>query len=186
MIWTPGEDQLTLVKYTPFKMKKKLAWLVALFILFAPLLGCSFCTGLKKNSEGYYNEHYYACGPAALEKAFLEYYGREGIAYCARRDLLSKQIQDSGMIGKEILSIFNKDAIQITWPHEIKMMIKKHGFKASSIKSLKELDPEKHIALVLVYTNLTNYHWVVFPVDNPAHYYGEGTKIHKIYLLKIK
>ena len=143
MIWTPGEDQLTLVKYTPFKMKKKLAWLVALFILFAPLLGCSFCTGLKKNSEGYYNEHYYACGPAALEKAFLEYYGREGIAYCARRDLLSKQIQDSGMIGKEILSIFNKDAIQITWPHEIKMMIKKPRLQSIFNKEPKRVRSRK-------------------------------------------
>ena len=167
-------------------MKKKLAWITALFIIITPFLGCSFLTGIKKNSEGYYGEHYYACGPRALEKAFLEYHRKEGIAYCVRSDQISKQIQDSGMIGKEILSLFNKEAIQITWPHEIRMVIEKHGLEAAPIKSLKELDPEKHVALVLVSTNLTNYHWVVLPVDNPAHYYGEGTKIHKIYLLKIK
>jgi len=165
-------------------MKKKLAWLTALLILFVPLLGCSFLTGLEKNPEGYYERHYHACGPIALEKAFLEYHRREGIAYCVRRDLLSKQIQDSGMIGKELLSLFDNEAIQITWPHEIKTIIKEHGFEAVSIKDISELDPLKHIALVLVSTKLTNYHWLVFPIDDPEDYYGEDTKVHKIFLLK--
>jgi len=165
-------------------MKKKLAWFVAWLIFLSPLLGCSFVTGLEKNSEGYYSQHYYSCGPKALEKAFIEFHKRKGMAHCARRDLISKQIQDSGMIGKEILSIFNNEAIQITWPHEMRMMAKKYGFKTSSIKSINELDPKKHVALVLVHTNLTDYHWLVFPIDNPEHYYGEGTKIHKIYLLE--
>ena len=165
-------------------MKKKLAWFIALLILLSPMLGCSFLTGIKKNSEGYYNQHYYACGPKALERAFIEFHRREGLAYCAKRDLISKQIQDSGMIGKEILSIFNNEAIQITWPHEMRMIAKKHGFKTTSIKDISELDPKKHVALVLVYTKFTNYHWLVFPIDNPEHYYGEDTKVHKIYLLE--
>jgi hypothetical protein len=88
------------------------------------------------------------------------------------------------MIGKEILSIFNNEAIQITWPHEIKTIIKEHGFEAVSIKDISELDPQKHIALVLVYTKLTNYHWLVFPIDDPEDYYGEDTKVRKIFLLK--
>ena len=165
-------------------MKKKLAWLAALLMLFAPLLGCSFLTGLEKNSEGYYERHYHACGPIALEKAFSEYYRRQGAAYHGERGQLSKQIQDSGMIGKELLSIFNNDAIEITWPHEIKAIIRKHGFEAISIKNISELDPQKHVALVLVYTKLTNYHWLVFPIDDPEDYHGEDTKIYKVYLLK--
>ena len=133
-------------------MKNKLAWFVAWLIFLSPLLGCRFVTGLEKNSEGYYEQHYYACGPKALEKAFAEYHRRQGIASYVKRSLLSKQIQDSGMIGKEILSIFDNDAIQITWPHEMRMIAEKHGFETTSIKDISELDPEKHIALVLVYT----------------------------------
>lgn len=165
-------------------MKRRFAWALSALILLAPFMGCSLFTGLKKNSEGYYGEHYYACGPIALEKAFLEYYQRQGVAYCVRRTLLSKSIQDSGMIGKEILSLFSSDAIQITWPSEMKMIAQQHGFKTSSIKDIRDLDPEKHIALVLVYSKITDYHWVVFPIDDPEDFYGEDTKIHKIYLLE--
>ena len=140
------------------------AYLIALVFALGPVVGCGIFDQYEKNSDGYYERHFYCCGPVALEKA-LEHLGKQ-----IDKAELSKSMQDNGIAIKELLSFFYKDAICITWPSEMKAAAKKYGFEP--------------ITLVLVHSKLTDYHWVVFPTDDPKSYYGAETKIDKIYLLK--
>ena len=153
-----------------------------------PILGCGVINPHRKNSEGYYQAHYRSCGPQALEKAFLAYFEKKGIAYCVRAELISKRIQSKGMARKELLAFFDKNAIQITWPAEIKKIASEHGFDIVTINKLSSLDPLKDIAIVLIHGKLLSrqYHWVVYPVDQVESFYGKKTVIDKIYLLKWK
>ena len=143
-----------------------------------PVVGCGIFDQYEKNSDGYYERHFYCCGPVALEKA-LEHLGKQ-----IDKAELSKSMQDNGIAIKELLSFFNKDAICITWPSEMKAAAKKYGFEPITVKNFEKLDPKKDVALVLVHSKLTDYHWLVFPTDDPKSYYGAETKIDKIYLLK--
>ena len=93
-----------------------MTYLAALILAVGPILGCGVINPHRKNSEGYYQAHYRSCGPQALEKAFLAYFEKKGIAYCVRAELISKRIQSKGMARKELLAFFDKNAIQITWP----------------------------------------------------------------------
>ena len=72
---------------------KKPAWILALMLALGPIPGCALFDRHQKNSEGYYERQFWACGPIALEKAFSKKYERRGIAYCVSREELSKQIQ---------------------------------------------------------------------------------------------
>ena len=142
-------------------------------------LGCSAFDRHEKNPQGYYEEHFWSCGPRALEKAF------KALNENATRKDISKTIQEQPRPFIELLSFFDKDAVQITWPKDIKRIAKKYGYKIISIKEFDQLDPKKDVALVLIYTNLDNYHWLCFPADkNIPEYWGKSTKISKIYILK--
>ena len=154
------------------------AYLIALVFSLGPVVGCGIFDQYEKNSDGYYERHFYCCGPVALEKA-LEHLGKQ-----IDKAELSKSMQDNGIAIKELLSFFNKDAICITWPSEMKAAAKKYGFEPITVKNFEKLDPKKDVALVLVHSKLTDYHWLVFPTDDPKSYYGAETKIDKIYLLK--
>lgn len=156
--------------------------------MIGPILGCGIINPHKRNSEGYYERHYWTCGPVALEKAFLAYYERKGIAYCVEAEQISKQIQDRGMKSKKLLSFFHKDAICITWPSDIKYVAERHGFELITVDDIDSLDPEKDIAIVLIHGALFSeqYHWTVYPLDSVKDFYEKKTVIDKIYLLKWK
>ena len=151
-------------------------------------------TDTKKNSEGFYEKHYNCCGPIALEKALNLFFSKphDGIIYCFKkpfdREEISRLIQKDGMGCKEALSLFHKDAVCITWPSEIKDILNKYNIEVINIKSLKELDPKKDIAIVLVHGKFFSkeYHWLVYPIDEIESFYGEDTVIDLIFLLKIK
>ena len=136
---------------------------------------------VRKDKEGYYVNHYWSCGPRALSKAFKEL----DIHLSAKK--ISQEIQDSGNLSRNLLSLIHYETVQITFPNEIYSTIKKHGFKVIELKQLEELKEEVDVALILVAGSYLKgqAHWVCFPVDsNIKKYFGENTKIIKIFLLK--
>ena len=164
---------------------------MTLILAVGPILGCGIINPHRKNSEGYYKAHYHACGPIALEKAINAAYANRGVKFAknpAPRRKISQEIQDKGMIRKELLAFFDRDAIQITWPEEIKKIANQYGFDLVAVKDLDSLDPQKDIAIVLIHGKYfsNQYHWVVYPIDNVKHFYGKKTVIDAIYLLKWK
>ena len=144
-------------------------------------IGCSTFDRHDTNSEGYYEEHFYSCGPKALEKALKQF--DQNID----REEISKFIQNNPRPLIELLSFFNKDSVEITWPCDVKRVAKKYGYEIVSLKEFNKLNPKADVALVLVNSKLNNYHWLCFPVDkNIKEYFGPRTKVSKIYLLKKK
>ena len=122
-----------------------------LIFLFALLFfsGCSIFDRPHKDSDGYYTGHFDCCGPIALEVAINKYYKNLGIVFAknpAPRKEISRLMQDDGVKFKEILSLFDKKAVCITWPSEIKNVVESYGCEALAISNLKKLDPKKHIA----------------------------------------
>ena len=133
-----------------------------------------------KNLDPY---HIYSCGPEALHKALLRF----GIYIDEEK--LSHMMQSNPSCAnllREVVSIFSIEGRRITFPSELKSILKKHGFKIVNISSLEELDENEDTALVLVKqkNNLT-YHWMCFPVDkNIKTFFGKDTVIKEIYLIK--
>ena len=174
-------------KITKYSLKY-LSYFAAAILMLGPLAGCALFDRYEKNPEGYYERHFWACGPIALEKAFLEQYKRRGIAYCVSREELSKQIQDYGMLRRELLSYFNKEAVGITWPSEIKKVANRHGFDVIKVDDINSLDPNEDVAIVLIHGKFFSreYHWLVYPLDDVKGFYGKKTVIDTIYLPKWK
>ncbi len=59
--------------------------------------------------------------------------------------------------------------------------------KVAVILGVEKLEPNKDIALVLVYGKFisSEWHWMCYPVDDNINtFFGSNTKIDKIYLLK--
>lgn len=161
------------------KAKKIFIYSLALVLSMGPIVGCGIFNPPEVNKDGYYESHYNCCGPIALEQAF------EKLGVYVDRATLSRSIQDSGQIRRQLLSFFNKRAACITWPNEIRETAKKYGFEAVTIKEFKSLDHSKDVAIILVHSKLSDYHWVCFPYHNDIpKYFGDDTKIDKIYLLK--
>ena len=136
---------------------------------------------MMKDEAGYYIRHYDSCGPIALHRAF-----KKLNIQLSKRDI-SREIQDTGNNTRVLLSLVHHQTISITLPSEIKAVVKKHGFEITTSKELKELDPKVDIALVLVAGSYLKgeAHWACFPVDsNITKYFGEATRIIKVYLLK--
>jgi hypothetical protein len=136
---------------------------------------------VEKDDQGYYINHYWSCGPKALSKAFKEL----DIHLSAKK--ISQEIQDSGNLSRSLLSLVHYDTVQITFPSEIYSTIEKNGFKVVELKELEKLNPEVDVALILVAKSYLKgqAHWLCFPVDtNIESYFGKGTKIIKIFLLK--
>ena len=173
------------------RLLKPIYYFIALAFLLLPLIGCGLLNPYKKNSEGFYEKHYYCCGPIALDQAFDAFYAKEGIVFVRdphSREEISKVIQSRGMSLKEALTFFSKEAICITWPSEIRYVANKYGFELISKSSIDELDPKEDVAIVLVHGKFFSqqFHWIVFPTDDVKDVYGNDTVIDKVYLLKMK
>tara|TARA_Y100001972_G_C7606481_1_gene303979 strand:- start:301 stop:795 length:495 start_codon:yes stop_codon:yes gene_type:complete len=135
----------------------------------------------RKDKDGYYINHYWSCGPKALNKAFKE------LDIILSEKKISREIQDSGNFTRTLLSLVHYDALEITLPSEIKTIIKKHGFNTLEIKDLNHLNENVDVAIILVAKNYLKgeAHWLCFPVDDRiTNYFGENTRILKIFLLK--
>ena len=153
-------------------------YLCVLLLILSLGNGCSL---VPKNSEGYYSEHYYACGPTALKEALSLFSAKHEHKLVASENIsrieISKLIQDNSFACQEFLSVLNEKALQITWPAQIIDVV--------GVDSLKELDPDVDIAVVLIHNGLTNYHWLCFPANrNIDKHWGDSTVVDKIYVLK--
>jgi len=173
---------------------KSSARIFAMVMAIGPLLstGCGMLNPPNRDKQGYYTAHYSSCGPTALGIAFDKIYTRDGIVFVKQPhtvEEISKFIQDRGQKSKTFLSFFNRNAVCITWPSEIKAAAKHYGFTPITLNEMAELDPKKDVAVVLVRgaTLEGEWHWVCFPfydMQSIKNWYGEGTKVDKIYLLK--
>jgi hypothetical protein len=127
--------------------------------------------------------HVQSCGPEAMQKAFSNF----GIFI--ELESLSHALQSSPSCSnllRDVLSVFNKQARQITFPTEIKKILKKNGFSIVPIGSLKDLNENKDTAIVLIRKkNTLTYHWACFPNDAYIEsFFGKDTLIEEIYLIK--
>ena len=127
--------------------------------------------------------HVQSCGPEAMQKAFSNF----GIFI--ELESLSHTLQSSPTCSnllRGVLSAFNKQARQITFPAEIKKILKKNGFSIVSIKNLKDLNKNQDTAIVLIRKkNTLTYHWTCFPNDKYIEsFFGKDTLIEEIYLIK--
>jgi hypothetical protein len=124
-------------------------------------------------------DHIHSCGPEALHKAF----GDLGIKTSKRH--ISEEIQNGGNCLRDFLSIFNNRARQITFPHEMKRILKNHGYKMTKVSSLREIDQNKDTAILLVHKkNTFNYHWLCYPLDN-VNFFGKETVLDSVYIVKL-
>jgi len=150
--------------------------------------GCGVFNPAHKEN-GYYTRHFYSCGPEAVETALMRSKLVEGILFkrYISAEEISRKIQDNGNTWRDIATTFHESGAAITCPHEIAEICDDYGYKVTTIKKYNELDPEENVALILLYSNLGNWHWVCFPIDNNIpEYYGESTKIVTIFLLEKK
>ena len=159
------------------KTALRIIWLSVIGLFFA---GCAIFDPAEKSSGGYFQDHYYSCGPIALQRAFFR------LDLLSDEILISKEIQDRGNFCREILSCFNKEAASITWPKEIRYICKKYGFKIINVNNIKTLDHNKDVAIILIQKSGTLiYHWACFPInENIENFFYDKTKIVRIYLLK--
>ena len=166
------------------KCEKIYKYIKISIILLTILLVCQGCIVFhpkyaKKDSEGYYLKHYTACGPEALEKA-LRAFGED-----VDRRQLSREIQATGNIGRKAVALLHYEAIQITWPSEVKAILKKYGYGVEEVVSLSQLS-RGNVGIILLLGDRMNfqYHWVSFPEDkNIETHFGKETKILKVYKL---
>ena len=142
-------------------------FLVGLFSFLIPA-GCSVF-----QTQEYY--HYNSCGPDALSHAThrLGLYSSE---IRISREILNNTKCHSLL--RDFLSMFDKEAKEITFPTEIKNYLKSKNIKMTYVspENVGSLSPEE-TAIVLVRKKGTlNFHWVCFPVmRNLSSFYGEGT-----------
>jgi len=127
--------------------------------------------------------HVQSCGPEAMQKAFANF----GISIDL--ESLSYTMQSSASCSnllRDVLSVFNKQARQITFPAEIKKILKKNGFSIVSIKAFKDLNKNRDTAIILIRKkNTLTYHWTCFPNDKYIEsFFGKDTLIEEIYLIK--
>ncbi|MBC8416762.1 hypothetical protein H8E06_00350 [bacterium] len=144
------------------------------------LTGCGMLKpGPKTN--GYYSYHLNSCGPVAISKALTKLDKKQG----PLASDISIQIQDNGNFWRHLMVIAHRDAGLITCPHEVIEVCKQNGYEVLPVADYAQLDPKKDVALILLYSNMLEWHWVCFPVDkNIPNWYGDNTKIVKIFLLK--
>ena len=161
------------------------------FTLALLLLLSSGCGVFKPahKENGYYTRHFWSCGPEAVEKALMKSKLVEGILHkrYIHAEEISRKIQNNGNTWRDIATLFSKTGAAITCPHEIIEVCDHYGYNVTIIEQYDQLNPEEDVALVLIYSDLGNWHWVCFPVDNNIpKFYGKSTKIVKIFLLEKK
>ena len=105
----------------------------------------------------------------------------------ATRAKVSNHIQTSAVLPiRGLLSIFNERARSITFPSEIKRVLKVYNITVKKVKSIRHLKKDD-VAIVLIRkTSSLDYHWICYPVNkNIKSYYGaKKTRVVAVYLLK--
>ena len=156
--------------------------LLSIMILtFLLTTGC----GLLQDSR----PHYDSCGPDAIFYAF-RWHNIE-----ATRHKISKEILEDHKaysLVRDILSVFDSDLSELTFPREVKDELLKHNIKVrlTSLGEFKELKKDKDTtAIILVHpkNKLGKYHWFFYPTqsDSPSSFFGSelATSVDRIYVL---
>ena len=126
--------------------------------------------------------HIYSCGPKALEKA-MRYSQHDSLASKAN---YSYYLQRDDFFLRDCLSLFDERARSITFPGEVKKILRKEEIDFRVIKKLSELQSDD-VALVLIKKSWSlDYHWMCYPVDEKIEsYFGKGkTVVLDIYAFK--
>ena len=145
----------------------------------------------KKDQDGHYLKHYNSCGPVAIEAAINEYYRKQGIVFIknpAPQKEVSKKIQANGNGIRDFMSLIHYEGVLLTLPSEMKKVIEDYGYEVKSAENIEDLDPEKDIAVVLVWgcAFKREAHWICFPLydaEEISKYYGKNTQISEILIL---
>ena len=164
--------------------KGKLSWVVLIF-LFLFFSGCGLLQSYLypqwvklERSLGRDPDHIYSCGPAALKKAF------ERLGIEISQEAISDEIRRNGNGIRAFLSIFDKEARQITLPGEMKEILRKNGFRMTKVDSFNKIDTKNSTTILLVHKkNTFDYHWICYPA-NKFHYFGERTVLDTVYLIE--
>jgi|TARA_B100000085_G_scaffold283160_1_gene313161 hypothetical protein len=163
------------------------ALLLCLLVSFCLInISCSILNPewVEKDAEGYYVRHYSSCGPKALHKAF------EVLDLHLSQKQISRDIQDTGNVIRTLsASLIHHRTVWMSLPSEIKQVAEKYNFNILEVSELKDLDKKIDVAIVLISGRYHKgeLHWLCFPADiNITKYFGDKTKIHKIFLLQKK
>jgi len=129
--------------------------------------GCAvFHPDKLKTENGYYERHFNSCGPVAIRQALNEYDAKLGIVYVREPYLLkeiSKEIQKNGNGRRLALTIVHYDALEITWPAELKKCFTSRGYKVT-VATLDSLGADD-IAIALIHGSILKlqWHWITYP-----------------------
>ncbi len=134
----------------------------------------------KLNLDPY---HVQSCGPEAIQKAFLNFnifIKLEDLSY------VMQSAPSCANLLRDTLAVLDAEARKITFPSEIKSILKKNGFTITSVKNLEELDKNQDTAIILVkQKGAIHYHWACFPIDKDIEtFFGKDTVVKEIYLIK--
>ena len=83
------------------------------------------------------------------------------------------------------MSVFNQEAMEITWPHELVNFLTSKGFIVEEVEfdDLKSGD----IAIVLIKKDFHTYHWITYPTSSKEtikNFFYPKNKIVKTLLIK--
>jgi len=165
------------------KPTKWLAWVLAVCFLFLNP-GCAiFHPKEFAKEDGYYLKHFYSCGPDAIQDALLNIERK----FTSRKSI-SKEIQATGNTSRFILASINHDALEITFPCEIKKYFNSKGYEVTKIdfESLKDTD----VAIILIKGEkfLRQWHWVTYPTYSKKYIqnmFGGSTSIVSVYRIRL-
>tara|TARA_Y100000310_G_C20458406_1_gene704161 strand:+ start:349 stop:858 length:510 start_codon:yes stop_codon:yes gene_type:complete len=158
--------------------------------------GCGILHPPHKDAQGFYTTHYNSCGPEAVKNALDKYFTKEGIVFFKQPFIakeISQHIQKSTppfpFDRRGWVIMFDRKAVKITWPSEIKTACQKYGVKlrAVNVEYLNDHPDEIYIILCHKKWSIYDYHWFTHPRYSGSNldFYGEGkTVIDTVYLLE--
>ena len=88
----------------------------------------------------------------------------------------------------QLLIVFNRDAVGITWPSELKSVCRKYGVKLTPVPVTdlyKDSNINKtYIILIHKKCDLSSFHWYAYPGSTVPHVWGDDTVFDIVYLLE--
>lgn len=165
-----------------------------LIISFLLHVGCGVLNPAHKDTQGFYTTHYNSCGPEAVRDAIDKYFTKEGVVrilkYTTAKEISQGIQRDAPPFPFNCttwLTLFDREAANITWPSEVKTACQKYGIKlrSVSVEYVKEHSDQIYIILCHKKKSIYFYHWFAYPgYANDLDFYGDDTVIDTIYLLE--
>ena len=162
-----------------FKPTKRLAWALAVCFLLLNS-GCAiFHPEEFTKKDNYYVKHFHSCGPRAIQHAIIKI--EKKLVSC---ESISKKIQSTGNNSRLILAYVNYEALEISFPCEIKKYFNDKGYKLKEV-SLESLNKNDTAIILVRGTNVfREWHWITYPTyskDYIKRVFSSGTKIINVF-----